>query len=215
MKLPGGLPFAKDPKAHSAPALSVEESENLRAKLADARLQSELYKLIIERYRKFIEDSESKSIAELRQLVRPLDASVTELKISIQDQFHPYLYQDHFLKAVETGLNTTFSWKSVAMPVSFWVNFADMARLHAADDIDRAILLCSLMRALGSDNARVLIGKNKSAWVGFSFGEKQYVVDISRKGMNAFNSKDDSLKQFMFTILYSFNDRDYQDFSEG
>ncbi|VVB57526.1 Uncharacterised protein [uncultured archaeon] len=214
MKLPGGLPFAK-PQTPPPPVLTVEEAEGLRKQLAEARLQAELYKLIVERYHKFIEDSESKSIAELRQLVRPLDAAVTELKISIQDQFHPYLYQDHFLKGVEAGLNLVFAWKSVSMPVSFWVGFSDMARLHAADDIDRAILLCSLMRALGSDNARVLIGKNKSAWVTFTFADKQYVVDIARRAMNAFNPKEDSLKQFMFSILYSFNDRDYQDFSEG
>ena len=33
--------------------------------------------------------------------------------------------------------------------------------------------------------------------------------------MNALSAKDDALKQFMFSILYSFNDREYQDYSEG
>jgi len=203
------------PKPKAPPPLSAEEADALRKQLADARLQVEIYKLVVERYRKFIEDSESKSIAELRSLVRPLDSSVTELKISIQDQFHPYLYQDHFLKAVEAGMDLIFSWKPVQMPISFWVSFADMARLKAADDIDRAIVLCSLFRALGSDNAMVLIGKNKSAWVRFGIGDKEYVVDITHKAMNAFSGKDDSLKQFMFGILYSFNDREYSDFSES
>ena len=41
------------------------------------------------------------------------------------------------------------------------------------------------------------------------------MVDIAHKAMNAFTLKDDSLKQFMFGILYSFNDREYQDFSEN
>ena len=203
------------PKPKAPPPPSADEVEVLRKSLAEARLQVEVYKLVVERYRKFIEDSESKTIAELRSLVRPLDSSITELKISIQDQFHPYLYQDHFLKAAEAGLDLVFSWKPVQMPISFWVSFSDMARLRAADDIDRAIVLCSLFRALGSDNAMVLIGKNKSAWVRFGFGDKEYVVDIAHKAMNAFTLKDDSLKQFMFGILYSFNDREYQDFSEN
>ena len=216
MKLPGSLPFGAAAASHGQPPpLSNEEAESLRKQLAEAKLQVELYKLVVERYHKFIEDIESNSIAELRQLVRPLDSAVTELKIAIQDQFHPYLYQDHFLKAAETGLDMVFAWKSVSMPVSFWVSFSDMARMKAADDIDRAILLCSLFRSLGSDNARVLIGKNKSAWVSFSFADKQYMVDVTRKSMNAFAPKDDSLRQFMVSILYSFNDRDYEDFSEG
>jgi hypothetical protein len=216
MKLPGLADFAKASKKQQAPQpISAEEAEALRKQIADLKLQLELYKLVVERYKKFIEDSESKTIAELRQLVRPLDSTITELKISIQDRFHPYLYQDHFLKAVEAGLDIVFSWKTISMPVSFWVSFPDMARLKAADDIDRAILLCSLFRSLGSDNARVLIGKNKSAWVSFSFADKHYVVDIAHKSMNAFNPKDESLKQFMVGILYSFNDREYEDFSEG
>ena len=216
MKLPGGLPLGKGAPAPKAPpALTAAEADALRKQLAEARLQVEIYKLVVERYRKFIEDSESKSISELRQLVRPLDSAVTELKIAIQDQFHPYLYQDHFLKAAEAGMDMVFAWKPVQMPISFWVSFEDMARLRAADDIDRAILLCSLFRALDSDNAMVLIGKNKSAWVRFGFGDKDFVVDVTHKAMNAINTKDDALKQFMFGILYSFNDREYQDFSEG
>jgi len=214
MKLPIGI-GKPAPSAKAPPAMTAAEADALHKQLADARLQVEIYKLVVDRYRKFIEDSESKSIAELRQLVRPLDSTITELKIAIQDQFHPYLYQDHYLKAVEAGMDMIFSWKPVQMPISFWVSFQDMARLKAADDIDRAIVLCSLFRALGSDNAMVLIGKNKSAWVQFSFADKEYVVDIAHKAMNAFSGKEDSHKQFMLTILYSFNDRDYADFSEG
>ena len=215
MKLPAS-PFSKAPAAPaSAPPASVEEVAALRKQLAETRLQNELYHIIIDRYKKFIEDSEAKSIADLRALVRPLDSSVTELKMVVQDQFHPFLYQEHFLQAVEKSMDLVFLWKSVQLPVSFWVSFADMARIKAADDIDRAILLCSLFRSLGSESAKVLIGKNKSAWVSFKFNEKQYVVDIARRSMSAFPPTDDDIKQFMFSILYSFNDREYEDFSEG
>ncbi len=215
MKLPGS-PFSKNSAAvPGSPPVSPEEAAALRKQLAEARLMLDLHHLIIERYRKFVEDSEAKSIADLRALVRPMDATVTELKMSVQDQFHPFLYQEHFMQAVEKSMDAVFSWKTVQLPVSFWVSFADMAHLKAADDIDRAILLCSLFRSLGSESAKVLIGKNKSAWVAFKFNEKQYIVDIQRRSMSAFSAEDDGLKQFMYSILYSFNDREYEDFSEG
>ncbi len=215
MKLPSS-PFSKAASAPPAQApASMEEVAAMRKQLAETRLQNEIYHIVIDRYKKFIEDSEAKSIADLRALVRPLDSTVTEIKMVVQDQFHPFLYQEHFMQAVEKSLDAVFAWKSVQLPVSFWVSFSDMARMHAADDIDRAILLCSLLRSLGSESAKVLIGKNKSAWVSFKFNDKQYIIDIARRSMSAFPSTDDGLKQFMFSILYSFNDREYEDFSEG
>ncbi len=215
MKLPSS-PFSKNSAAPiGPPPVSPEEAAALRKQLGETRLMLELHHLIVERYRKFIEDSEAKSIADLRALVRPLDATITELKMTVQDQFHPFLYQEHFMQAVEKSMDLVFSWKSVQLPVSFWVSFSDMARTKAADDIDRAILLCSLFRSLGSESAKVLIGKNKSAWVAYKFNDKQYVVDIARRSMSSFAPEDEGLKQFMYSILYSFNDREYEDFSEG
>jgi hypothetical protein len=111
-------------------------------------------------------------------------------------------------------MDLVFSWKKVKLPLSFWMSFEDMARLRAADDIDRAILFCSLFRALGSDSARVLIGKDKSAWASFVFNKKQYVVSVVGKSMSAYTLDEDALRQFLYQMQYAFNDKDYEDFSE-
>lgn len=213
------LPFSKKgalpAQAPAPPTITPDEAAALRKQVLDLRLQLEVQHTILERYQKFIEDSEAKSAAELRELVRPLDSVVTELKMQVQDQFHPYLYEQHFLQAVQKALDTLFAYRHVALPVSFWMGFSDMARLKAADDIDRAILLCSLLRSLGSETTRVLIGKNKSAWVSFVFLDKQYIVDIAKRIMSAYPSGDDALKQFIYQIQYAFNDREYEDLSES
>ncbi|MFH1095413.1 MAG: hypothetical protein V1728_04305 [Candidatus Micrarchaeota archaeon] len=218
MKLPG-LPFSKPAGARNAAGalLSGEEDElsTLRKKIQELQLQLELHHLVIERYRKFIEDGESKTIAELRSLVRPADSAVVEMKMLISDQFHPYVYGQNFLHAVQKALDTVFSYKKVSMPVSFWTSFGDITRLHAGEDIDKALLLCSLLRALGSDGARVLIGKEKNAWVAFDFGEKHYVIDIANRTMSAYPLDDDAIHAFMHAVQYSFNDKEYQDFSEA
>ncbi|MDE1798053.1 MAG: hypothetical protein KGH63_01450 [Candidatus Micrarchaeota archaeon] len=208
-------PAPKAPKPAAVPLATADETAALRRQLADAKLSLELYRIVLERYQKFIEDGEAKSVAELRELVRPLDSVVTEMKIVISDQFHPYLYEKHFLPAVEKALDLIFAFKPVSLPVNFWLSFNDMSRLHAADDIDRAILLCSLLRSLGSESARVLIDKGKGAWVSFIYGDKQYMVDIAKRTMTAYPAADDGLKVMLRSVQYAFNDREYEDLSEG
>ncbi|MFA5107961.1 MAG: hypothetical protein WC492_00295 [Candidatus Micrarchaeia archaeon] len=201
--------------AQKAAAEPDSELEELKKKMQVQKMQLELMYMIIERYKKFIEDGESKSISDLRTLVRPMDSVITEVKIGIEDQFHPYVYDSNFLLATQRAMDLVFSWKKVKLPVSFWMGFEDMVHLKAADDIDRAIFLCSLFRALGSDSAKVVIGKDRAAWTFFTFGEKDYVVNIGDRTMSAYPNGGDGIKLFMRTALYSFNDKDYSDLSEG
>ena len=212
---PAGPP--KTPPSQKLPSAEVvaKELAALRNELDDAAMQLEICKIVVERYRKFIEDGEAKSIAELRSLVKPLDHTVVEIKINIQDAFHPYVYDKHFVPAVQKALDVIFSYRSVTLPVNFWLEFDEIQRLNASDDIDKAILLCSLLRSLGSETARVLITKNKDAMVVFEFGQKQYVVEISRKAMCAYPEGDDAFLQIKHMALYSFNDLEYEDLSEG
>ncbi|MFH1306087.1 MAG: hypothetical protein ABIH83_00315 [Candidatus Micrarchaeota archaeon] len=201
-------------KKEPPPPLKPSETDELKKRISILRMQLELCNIVIERYKKFIEDGETKSISDLRSLVRPMDSTITEIKIGIEDQFHPYVFDSNFLLATQKAMDISFAWKKVKLPVSFWLSFQDMVRLKAADDMDRAILLCSLFRALGSDSSRVLIGKDKSAWVSFTFSEKQYIVNITSRTMSAYPLGDEGLKQFMYGIQYAFNDKDYQDLSE-
>lgn len=219
------LPFSKKPAGSPQPKIEqhklppaevlVRELDGLRKELDDIALQLEICKIIIDRYRKFIEDGEAKSIADLRTLVKPLDHAIVEMKISIQDAFHPYVYEKHFIPAVQKSLDLIFSYRAVSLPVNFWLEFEEIQRLNASDDIDRAIILCSLLRALGSESVKVLITKNKDALASFSFGGKVYLVELARKSMSAYPENDDQLLQIQHSILYSFNDREYQDMSEG
>lgn len=201
-------------KAAPAEPVSAVEAAKLKKDIELLRMQNTLYGIVVERYKKFIEDGESKSISELRLLIRPMDSAITEMKILIEDQFHPYVYETNFLLATQKAMDLIFSWKKVKLPISFWLSFSDMAAMKAADDMDQAIFLCSLFRSLGSESSRVLIGKDKSAWATFEFSEKTYVVNIAKKTMSAYAKGDDNFKQFMYQVQYAFNDKEYEDFSE-
>lgn len=214
-KKPVSPPAASAPPKTPSSDVLVRELDAMRRELDATLLQLEICKIVIDRYRKFIEDGEAKSIAELRSLVKPLDHAVVEMKINIQDAFHPYVYDKHYVPAAQKALDLIFSYKAVTLPVNFWLEFEEIQRLNASDDIDRAILLCSLLRALGSDSAKVMITKNKDALVMFDFGEKHYVVEISRKAMSAYPKNDDQYLQIRHSAIYTFNDAEYEDLSEG
>jgi hypothetical protein len=192
------LPFLKKEGAKASANQQEEYIKELEEKIKIQELQIEVLYSIIDRYRTIIEESESKSIAELSLLVKPLDAAVTELKVYIEDQFHPYIYDNNFLIATQKVLDIVFSWKKIKLPVSFWMSFEQMVKLKASDDIDRAIFICSVFRALGSDSAKVVIGKDKKAWVFFTFSNKDYIVDIAAKTMSAYPHDGQDIKEFFY-----------------
>lgn len=212
------LPFSKPPAppaaGGSAPRAAPSEADLLRQEVEDLKLSLELHKLVLARYRKFIEDGEAKTVSELRSLVRPMDPQVVELKLTLLDSFHPYVYEAHFLPALQKALDAILSYRAVRLPLSFWMSFGDMVRLQAADDIDRAMLLCSLIRAFGNDTARVLIRRDKAAFVSFQHAGQTHLIDIERRVMSAFAPGDEKLRQIMYDIEYAFNDKEYEDLSK-
>jgi len=200
---------------NSSQASGAEDKvSKLEQEIEILKLQIDVLFMIIERYRAMIEETEAKSVAELSTLVKPTDGTITELKVYIEDHFHPYIYSENFILATQKALDIVFSWKKIKLPISFWMSFDQMLKLKAADDIDLAVLICSLFRALGSDSAKVVIGKDKSAWVFFTFNNKDYIVDIAKKSMSAYPHDSSEIKEFFYLAAYAFNDLEHADFTD-
>ena len=141
------LPFMKrkeagkeEPGSRGAPATPEPSEEELKL---------QLYKLIIDRYRDKIEEYETKSVSDLKDLVQPRNEKIAELRESICAGFHPYVYGEHFPAASKMAFEFVSSFRTLPLPVSFWLSFEEMQELMAGDEIDKSILLCSLLRALG------------------------------------------------------------------
>jgi hypothetical protein len=174
-----------------------------------------LYKLIIDRYRDKIEEYETKSVSELKSLILPYDAKITEMRESITEGFHPYVYEESFLLAAKLSFERLSSFRTIPAPVSFWLSFADMQEIMAGDEIDKSILLCSLLRSLGSESAKVFVTDTRNSYVLFQFSGRSFVADHSQHEMSSFESGEKALECLKGKILYSFNDHEYEDFSEG
>ena len=167
-------PPASQPDAPQAPQDEAEECGTLRLRLA-------LYKRIIERYKELIETSEFKSIPELRSLVTPDDKTVIQVRDGLIAEFRPYIYDRDFLKAAEKAYEfCRTEIKNEFLPVDFWLSPEDIMQLKAADEMDKAIFLCSLLLSLEDSTAKVVViaeERMRHAVVTFEQKGKFYLLD--------------------------------------
>ncbi|MCX8195120.1 MAG: hypothetical protein N3G22_03390 [Candidatus Micrarchaeota archaeon] len=206
------LPFMKKPPSKpEEPAASAKPSPEAQ----ENEKKLKLYRLIIERYRDKIEQYETKSVSELKMLVAPYDEKIASVKNAITENFHPYIYEENFLEAAKSAFAYLSSFQTISSPVSFWLSFGEMEEIMAGDEIDKSIFLCSILRALGSENAKVFVTESKNAYVLFQFGGKSFVADHSKDNLQEFDSGEAAMSSLRGRILYAFNDKEYEDFREG
>ncbi len=201
------LPFGKKQEQ------AQQQGEGAPAQPDDeARLR--LYSLIIERYRDKIEEGEQKTVSDLKGMVQPHDPKVAKIRDSITEQFHPYVYEENFLSAAKMAFEFVCSFRTMSAPLPFWLGFADMEELMAGDEMDKSLLLCSLLRSLGSENSKVFVTDSRNSYVLFQFSGKSFVADHSQKGLLEKESGAEALSCLKGKIMYSFNDKEYEDFQE-
>ena len=214
------IPFLRKKEPEPKPEPEKPPCDECESELDASKRRESIYRKIIERYRELIEASESKSIPELRSLVRPQSSSVIELKDTLTKDFKPYEYEKDFLTAAQRAFEfVKDEIKTERIPVEFWLSPKDILELKAADEMDKAILLCSLLIALGNKGAKVVVemkGGLKHAFVMFSSGNRYYlfdpVHDINLAGSKEIleaqisTEKDEENK-----IVYEFNDMGYNE----
>ncbi|MCX6769488.1 MAG: hypothetical protein NT051_02285 [Candidatus Micrarchaeota archaeon] len=203
------FPFLKKQPAQPVPEPKEPEPEN------GDELKLKLYRLVIDRYREEIEAHETKSVSDLKALILPRGEKIIEIRDSILESFRPYIYQEHFLPAAKMCQAFISSFKTVQLPVSFWLDFAEMKQLMAGDEIEKSILLCSLLRSIGSENAKVIVTDAKSSYVAFEYVGKQYLAGHQGAEISEFPGWQECLGAIKGKAIYSFNDNEYEDFQEA
>ncbi len=168
------LPFKKKEEKQENSCEEIEEShEKCKSKL-------NLLKLIIERYREQIEMGETKTIPDLRNLVDPNNKAIQQVKETITNDFHPYIYEKDFQSAADKAFS--FLKEEIgdeALPVDFWLLPEEVLELKVADEMDKAIFLCSLLIALDNETAKVVVETNgeRHALVLYEFNGTYHLMD--------------------------------------
>ncbi len=221
------------------PQPKVEETAQAAAQQpADGPQKTEFYRRIIARYAALINESEEKTVPELKSLIRPHDGTVLELKKKVLSQWEEnrksagdpagvaYAFQSDFLWVADRALAYVRQMENLHsdLPVTFWLSPQEMTELQGGDLFDKAVLLASLIKALGGPaKVRVLeLEKNRiHPVVVFTFEERAYVLDASQPecGLTTYSGNlEETLARFSYEgnkyvkSAYEFSDLEYQEF---
>jgi len=197
------IPFFKEEK---------KEVPERRDELRTLQDRLRIYELIIERYRDYIEKSETKTIADLKSLISPNDEHVQKKKDELVETIRPYIYEQHFLKAAESAHKLVREIRTYTTTVNFWLTPKEMIELRGGDPMDKAVFLCSLLVALENQDAHIIVGMNKGikVAVGFMFNNEFTIMDPISTA-KAKGEKDKIIDEWFKEDkrIYEFNDRNY------
>lgn len=197
------MPFLKEERKPV-----VEKRDELRACQDKLRM----YELIIKRYKDTIEQKESKTVTDLKGLIKPNDEIIARKKMEIVEKMRPYIFEQHFLSGAEEAHKFVRTIRTVILPVDFWLTPKEMIELRGGDPMDKAVFLCSLLVALENTDSYVVVGTNKGIKiaVAFEFKGEWHLLDPASE-QHVKGRKEDLIQQWFGDMdrVYEFNDREY------
>ncbi|HUB92643.1 MAG TPA: hypothetical protein VL945_01660 [Candidatus Saccharimonadales bacterium] len=176
-----------------------------------------LYLSIIMRYKDYIEEHEGLYVAELPKLVTPADSSVLSVASGITNNFPSYLYDRDFLEAARLAhLYIKERITTLSLPLQFWQKPSETISNAAGDPFDKAVLLCSILIALGGASSKIIItisDGSRDFLVYTEYRDELIVIDLER-GITTAHNRDDLLSRLKIGInpelsAYEFNDKMY------
>jgi hypothetical protein len=178
---------------------------------------NQLYLSIMSRYKGYIEEKEELAVAELPTLVLPKSERVVRKANEIRGAFTNYAYDSDFPKAAMAAFEFVRDGiEEVVLPLQFWLTPDETAEFRLGDRIDRNILLCSVLVALGNPSSKVFVVKRESGvstYTYFEFGGKTVLMDI-QGGTSVYASRDEMVSGLRIgedDTAYEFNNQSYID----
>jgi len=192
------------------------ESSN-RGPVSSERL-NRVYLAIISRYKDYIEEKEGLSVAELPTLVMPNDPKVIEKTEEIKSEFLNYSYDQSFYEASMRAYKfITEEISDVTLPLQFWLTPSETIEFEMGDQIDKSILLCSMLVRLGNPSSKVFVivreDNSREISVYYTLDGKLYLLG-SDSGVRSFAGKDQMLERLVISendSAYEFNNQMYAD----
>ncbi len=136
-----------------------------------------LYLTVILRYKESIEQGEALYIPDLPRLVEPENKSVVVLADSIKGEFDGYSYERDFERAAKSAYDYIRGHVStVSLPIQFWQKPDETLDNKIGDAFDKSTLFCSILAALGSASAKVVLVVDGSKDVAVFFSSAREVV---------------------------------------
>ncbi|MBN1159959.1 MAG: hypothetical protein JXA43_01835 [Candidatus Diapherotrites archaeon] len=188
------------------------------------KLELEVSKVILHRYAEYINKQEAKSISEIKAMVNPEDLTVLSLVKKFTTELKGYSYPSGYERAARVAFEYVRD-EITALPkssgIAYWLYPEDVIKVKAGDNEDQAILLCSILRALGDEDAHVAVVQiddgTMHSFVMAKINGKTTILDPSQK--HAFDkfqgSEQDAIIKYRLgesrisKVVYKFNDKYY------
>ncbi|MFH0971029.1 MAG: hypothetical protein V1835_00530 [Candidatus Micrarchaeota archaeon] len=225
-------------KEEEKPKTADLEQKRMEEEIAELTLRSHFYKKIIEKYAVMINEYEEKTVPELKSLINRSDETIVALKRRFTDELledklkrggsaPEFVFTEDFLFVADKIFHYCQQLHHIHanLPVSFWLTMKEAVELQAADPFDRAILLCSLLRAFDAvAKIRVLECENNLIHpvVIAEFEGKSYVLDASQPDSHFTSysapTVEGALESFQYDgnkylkNAYEFSDEEYLEF---
>jgi hypothetical protein len=177
-----------------------------------------IYLSIIERYKAYIEEKESLSVAELPTLITPKETLIIKKADEIKMGFSLYTYDINFMEAAKNAFEFVKDQiEEMVLPLQFWLSPKETLSFMMGDAVDRSLLLCSLLIALGNASSKVLMimedEKERRVFVHCEFNEKIYLFNMEDK-IEEFDTPEEMIMYAEINetaTAYEFNDHAYYD----
>jgi len=165
----------------------------------------EVANYLLKRHKDALEREEIRSLSRLRQMVSPYSDYVSKLRSKMLEDLAPYRKEEKFLDAVNEIIGHTSDIEIVKLPIQYALTFEEIEQLKAASALDKAILIASLLRAAGSEDAAVVFG-SRYVSVKFSHMGENYALDVENntllKGAEAEGFVEGSEPKYIFNDLF-------------
>jgi len=138
-----------------------------------------------------------------------------------------YSFENNYLNAakeVYNYLSKEINYVKSELELNFWLSPKELVSSKVGDDEDQAVFLCSMLFALGDENAEVVIAELENlsthAFVITEYKKKIYLLDPTQKAefdkftgekkdvIAKYSFEDSKIKRF----LYKFNAENYEQF---
>ena len=188
-------------------------------------LQFRLYRLLLQKYSHIINEQEKRTIGEIKGMVNADDLTIQSVLSDLKPE--NYSFEEHYLAVAEKAFDFVASEINYVDPelnLNYWLSPREIISARVADDEDLAVFLCSMLLALGDENAAILICELDSlrthAVVVAEHMGKFILLDPAQKhGFHDFSgTKDFVLLKYSFNgakikrFLYKFNHAAYEQF---
>jgi len=196
-------------------------------KQTEKDLKDKLHKFLLQKYSEVINEKEKKTIGEIKGLIDPDDLSIQSLLAELITE--NYSFEKNYLSVAKEAysfVSKEISFVESDVRINFWLTPTEIIKHKMADDEDLAVFLCTILYALGDENAFVVVAEMENlsthAFVITEFKNNFYLFDPSqKKPFEEFSGKkEEALEKYSFKeskikrFLYRFNSTEYEQFAE-